>query len=549
LAAVFALNPSASADILRVDRTNGSCSGDGTGWESDAFKYLQDALTEADPGDEIWVAATATYYPDEDCDNPGGTDNPELSFEMIAGVEVYGGFAGDEDELEERDIVANETILGGEIGDLEDHDDNSNHVVSFDSLTGSPAILDGFTVSDGDVDGFGAGIFVDSTADAIIRNCILRDNDAVVGGGLGVANTSAGDEVEVRNSLFENNSAVEGGGIAAKGAPGDINVINCYFSANNAGLGGGVYASTGPRTFINTTFTENSAAHGGGAYFHSGADALLINSLFLFNTANNAGGAVYADDSGTTAEFINCTVSKNDTGASGSGGGIVVDHSSTTTITNCILWGNTDGDAGTGTEEEQLRIVDPASVTVTYTCIEGLDTYSGGTGNIDDDPDFVDEDGTDPDEFDSEDNFRLYYLSLCIDAGDNDAVPCDALDVDEDGITCDEFDPDNNQDTPDLDFNDRRIDDPDTSDTGNGDPPLVDMGAYEFVPCPWDINGDCVVGASDLLSLLVNWGDCADCEDCPADFDDNCVVGASDLLALLVHWGPCPCDECRSDRL
>ena len=33
-------------------------------------------------------------------------------------------------------------------------------------------------------------------------------------------------------------------------------------------------------------------------------------------------------------------------------------------------------------------------------------------------------------------------------------------------------------DTPDLDFNDRRIDDPDTTDTGNGTPPFVDMGAY-----------------------------------------------------------------------
>jgi len=26
----------------------------------------------------------------------------------------------------------------------------------------------------------------------------------------------------------------------------------------------------------------------------------------------------------------------------------------------------------------------------------------------------------------------------------------------------------------------------------------------------------------------------------PADFDDNGIVGASDLLALLANWGPCP---------
>ncbi|MEE9131504.1 MAG: hypothetical protein V3T84_15925 [Phycisphaerales bacterium] len=54
---------------------------------------------------------------------------------------------------------------------------------------------------------------------------------------------------------------------------------------------------------------------------------------------------------------------------------------------------------------------------------------------------------------------------------------------------------------------------------------------------PGDLDGDGVVGASDLLILLVNWGPCDDCDDCPADLDDNCTVGASDLLILLVNWG------------
>ena len=58
--------------------------------------------------------------------------------------------------------------------------------------------------------------------------------------------------------------------------------------------------------------------------------------------------------------------------------------------------------------------------------------------------------------------------------------------------------------------------------------------------CPWDLDGDGTVGATDLLSLLVTWGVCAPCINCPADFDHNCIVGASDLLALLVNWGPCP---------
>ena len=42
-----------------------------------------------------------------------------------------------------------------------------------------------------------------------------------------------------------------------------------------------------------------------------------------------------------------------------------------------------------------------------------------------------------------------------------------------------------------------------TDDTGNGKPPIVDTGAYEFqVTCPWDLDCNGSVGASDLLTLL-----------------------------------------------
>ena len=55
--------------------------------------------------------------------------------------------------------------------------------------------------------------------------------------------------------------------------------------------------------------------------------------------------------------------------------------------------------------------------------------------------------------------------------------------------------------------------------------------------CPWDLDANGSVGASDLLALLASWGPC---KGCPGDFDDNGTVGASDLLALLANWGPCP---------
>ena len=54
---------------------------------------------------------------------------------------------------------------------------------------------------------------------------------------------------------------------------------------------------------------------------------------------------------------------------------------------------------------------------------------------------------------------------------------------------------------------------------------------------PADFDCDGSVGVSDLLTMLGNWGPCADCPDCVADLDGDCNVGVSDLLVLLANWG------------
>ena len=199
--------------------------------------------------------------------------------------------------------------------------------------------------------------------------------------------------------------------------------------------------------------------------------------------------------------LTNCTFSRN-TASNGYGGGIYQNLDSYLTVTNCVLWGDTPN--------EIFGFFD--DIAITFSDVE----FSGGwpgTGNINTDPLFVDPDN---------DDYHLSPGSPCIDAADNTAV--------QKGIDTD------------LDGNPRFVDDPDTKDTGFGDPPIADMGAYEFqaLNCPWDLDGNGTVGATDLLSLLVTWGVCAPCIDCPADFDGNCTVGATDLLALLVNWGPCP---------
>ncbi len=63
------------------------------------------------------------------------------------------------------------------------------------------------------------------------------------------------------------------------------------------------------------------------------------------------------------------------------------------------------------------------------------------------------------------------------------------------------------------------------------------FNAAKSSPCPWDLDGNRLIGTSDLLTLLASWGPC---KGCPADFDGNGAVGTSDLLALLANWGLCP---------
>jgi len=166
-------------------------------------------------------------------------------------------------------------------------------------------------------------------------------------------------------------------------------------------------------------------------------------------------------------------------------------------------------------------------------------------------------------------DYRLSAGSPCIDAGDNTAVPA--------GITTD------------LDGDPRFLDVPETPDTGNGDVPIVDMGADEAlgdgclailsqeVVCHGDgttftvnIEGlnACTggttmvtftgsggaVGEDFCATLIVNTergGFCCSTQVCVpvpdcsesvlhCDLDGDGVVGVLDFLALLGAWGPNP---------
>ena len=75
--------------VIYVD-SNAAGANNGSSWEN-AYKYLQNALWAAGSGTDIW-AAQGTYRPDEDINEPNGTDDRTATFQLKNGVAIYGGF-------------------------------------------------------------------------------------------------------------------------------------------------------------------------------------------------------------------------------------------------------------------------------------------------------------------------------------------------------------------------------------------------------------------------------------------------------------------------
>jgi hypothetical protein len=395
----------------------------------------------------------------------------------------------------------------------------------FHSGETAEARVEGLTIRDGLVweDGpGGAGVFCESSSPSF-DNCrfvshfvypeqqpargaamALHDSSPMVTGCVFLDNTGDGACAAYGGAVFSQNGSPVFEDCIFEG-----NIAKGGSCASNGRAGGGALASVGGSpSLIRCRVVENLAwsaesswegfARGGGVYFDGGG--VVIGCLvagntceyYFENTEPGLGGVgVYATGLCTV---VNSTVVDN-TYTSGfppeEGVGVYIDSGM---VENTIIWDNSH-DSLSG----------PPGATVEYNLIEG---GWDGEGNIDADPLFVDPDNGD---------FRLGTGSPAIDAGDNTAVP-EEIETD-------------------LDGNPRFVDDPETEDTGIGDPPIVDMGAYEYqIPCPADLDDSGTVDVFDLLQLLGTWGPCADCAE---DLDGSGAVDVFDLLELLGAWGEC----------
>jgi hypothetical protein len=332
---------------------------------------------------------------------------------------------------------------------------------------------------------------------ACVIDCETEDRAFVLAGG-----------ARVEGFTIRNGRAFFGGAMLVAG---DATIVGCDFDGNAADAGGALFVQNSSPAIIGCTFRGNCAqVSDGGAMYNLYGNPALVNCLMNGNCAAAFGGGIFSDLAALS--LVNCTLSDN---TAFRGGGITNYAGVEMTLSSCIIWGN-HAAKGVGLEVQILSTSSPE--VVNYSCVQDLDGAYGGDGNIDADPLFADPDNGD---------YHVSAGSPCIDAGNNAAVPP-------------------GQET-DLDGNPRFVDDPDSPDCWQapgtcGDPPIVDMGAYEFqgsssCPCDCEALPDSTVDVDDFLAMLGQWGSpgTCDCEDPP-----DGVVDVDDFLRIVADWGPCP---------
>ncbi len=457
-----------SVGTLLVDADSPAGTPDGQAWET-AYPDLQEALdqaatlnTDAIPENnitQIWIAE-GTYRPTALLSE--GVPYT-ATFLMLDGVSLYGGFYGDEPNLDSRHGAA--AILSGDLDG--DGDGDAVHVVYYYGLTN--VTLDTLTITGGKgADTVGGGIYNYGTL--TVTNVTISGNSATYGGGIynsGIltiaASTISGNvggngagiynrgTLTVEESTISNNSSWdEGGGIRNMTLDATLTVIGSIISGNAARWGGGIANKLATATVTGSIISGNSAVEEAGGIHNSQSNRLTVINSTISGNAARYGGGIYSPYAKLT--FRNTILAGNTASVeSDDVRAIVVQSSSHNLIGDGNQLGSqvTHGENGNliGTTESPI---DPRFVRA---------PSDGGDG-WGDDPDTADIDEGANDDFG---DLRLLPDSPAIDAGD------DAWAVDAEG----------NPLVVDLDGNPRII--------GQH----VDMGAYEApITVYWDGNGD-----------------------------------------------------------
>ena len=263
----------------------------GNSWAT-AYGNLQTALAAATANVEVWVAK-GTY-------KPTTTTTRTIYFEIPTNVKVYGGFAGTENALSERNFTANVSILSGDIGTQNLAIDNSYQVVVL-SGSSNNTLVDGFTITNGNAN-FDPKI---NSYPAVNSPSAPAQSGASIETGRGILVSNAGNSI----------------------------IAHCSIIANTAIFGSSIFCVDGSTPTINECIISNNESTFGSAMYAQNASHFTMNNVLI--VANKGVGYVYNNLSNPI--LTNCTIASN-----GGYSGAIFNSQSQPTVKNSIIWGNTD---------------------------------------------------------------------------------------------------------------------------------------------------------------------------------------------------------------
>ena len=300
----------AQSKIYYVSPTGNS---DGSSWAN--TMSLESALAAAKAGDQIWVKG----FEQIDATNKLYITPTTDGFTLKSGVQLYGGFKGDETTLDARETLGKayqmkyRSVLSGDIDNNDQVDktslifpanmtrnDNATHVLSINMAPSSsgnnnnyPTVVNGFSIGGGQADGadeYGGGIYI-------------------------YGNNASGGNFRIERCFFVNNYATQGGAI--------------YVAAEVQNVNNG-------ESLINQCAIYNNAAGERGAVVNAGGGIYLAGQATVVNSSifNNENGGLRLS---TGSKVINSTVARN----SGAGIDMTIDNITDFSVFNSIVWGNT----------------------------------------------------------------------------------------------------------------------------------------------------------------------------------------------------------------
>ncbi len=321
LLGVACLDPDLKAATFYVDAANLSPVSPFGSW-STAATNLQDAVSAASAGDEVIV--TNGLY------------------QAGAGV-VYG--------MSNRVAITKPLLVhsvnGPEVTIIQGAGQRDASAVRCAYLTNG-ATLSGFTLKDGNTQGFdagpayrlsgGGGAWGESMG-ALATNCVISNNTAATEGGGAYSLTL--DSCQ----LLNNASDWYGGGASGS------KLGNCLLIGNFSGHGGGFAHGS----LANCVVGNNHANDGGGTYAASATDSLIVSNF----AGGNGGGA------GQSSALTNCTLAWN--------GGVYGGGAYSSILYNCIVSNNSAAPTGGGGMNCAFY-----NCIVTGNSVDGFDARGGG---------------------------------------------------------------------------------------------------------------------------------------------------------------------------